>query len=106
MARSVVWIEGVDFGETLFDAQKLSVIRGASRALEEMAGVALWHFQKRFGCGNVRRITAGASQAGLIVEKEAAEAQVALAELMTRLRPQGEEPEKVEPVTKKSPPSK
>ena len=46
MARCVVWVEGVDFDETLFDTQKLSVIRGASRALEEMPGVD-WTFGAR-----------------------------------------------------------
>jgi hypothetical protein len=100
MARSLVWIEGVDFDETLVDSQKLSVIRGASRALEEMAGVALCHFERKFGVEHVRRVTAGASQAGLIVERAAWDAEPVLGDLLTRLRAQGEDPRTVEPVAK------
>ena len=100
MARSVVWIEGVDFGETLFDSQKLSVIRGASRALEEMPGVALRHFERheKIGPARVRRITAGGSQAGFVIEAERREAEGALEDLMRLLREQGEDPDWVEPV--------
>ncbi len=98
MARCVVWVEGVDFDETLFDTQKLSVIRGASRALEEMPGVASGHFKQAHGASRVHRITAGASQAGFIVEVDAAEAQATLDNLMARLRAQGREPKHVAPV--------
>ncbi|MGO9743538.1 MAG: hypothetical protein ACLPN5_18890 [Roseiarcus sp.] len=100
MERCVVWVEGVDFDETVFDTQKLSVIRGASRALEEMPFVAHTHFNRAFGESRVHRITAGASQAGFIVDADAPTAQAKLDDLMKRLRTQGEEPEHVEPVAR------
>ena len=99
MKRCVIWIEGVDFDDTLFDSQKLSVIRGASRALEEMAFVAHAHFEKAFP-GKLRRITAGASQAGFTVAADETTAQAALDTLMALLRTQGYEPSKVEPVAR------
>ncbi len=100
MERCVVWVEGVDFDETLFDTQKLSVIRGASRALEEMPFVAHTHFRRAFHVGQVHRITAGGSQAGFIVDADARNVQAKLDDLMERLRTQGEEPEHVEPVAR------
>jgi hypothetical protein len=61
----VLWIEGVDFAETLFDSEKLSIIRGASRTLEEMPPYVSKIVENAFPGFTV--IASGASMAGYVV---------------------------------------
>lgn len=99
MESFVVWIEGVDFAETLLDTQKLSVIRGASRALEAMPAATK---EIRTLDPKFRRIAAGASQAGFIVTAGETDVEDWLKNFRERLRTQGNEPTEVEPVTREA----
>jgi hypothetical protein len=87
---SVIWIEGVDLGETMLDTGKLSVIRGASRGLEQMPHDA----QDAVGAA-VRPVALGASMAGFVVEGDAAKAVALVAPLLKRLERQMPDPEVV-----------
>jgi hypothetical protein len=98
MPDCILWIEGVDFSETLFDTEKLSVIRGASRAYEEMPPLALGELKKALNGAKLVRIAAGASQAGFLAAVDGATAKNALGPLLDRLKKQGREPKSVEPV--------
>lgn len=98
MAQCVVWIEGVDFSETLFDTQKLSVIRGASRAYEEMPPLARHELCTALKGVKILRVAAGASQAGFLVSTDQTQAAKKLEPLLDRLKAWGREPKSVEPV--------
>lgn len=98
MDTFVVWVEGVDFDETIFDSEKLSVIRGASRAYEAMPAAV--EREVRALDKNAVRIAGGGSQAGYIVKAEESAVKTWLTEFRDRLRRQGSNPRFVEPVTK------
>jgi hypothetical protein len=97
-----VWLEGLDFNETMFDTEKLSVIRGASRALECMPEVATQHLERAFP-GQVTRAALGGSLAGFIIDaaSDAVEGQVAVLRDQMSRSPKRQDPEKVEEAVKR-----
>jgi len=90
VAHCILWIEGLDLDETLFDTGMLSVIRGASRAYEEMPYAAC----ARFAGAPV--VALGASMVGLIVPGDAASVAAQAGPLFTLLAGNGVEPKEVE----------
>lgn len=96
MGKHVIWVEGVDFDETVFDTQKLSVIRGASRALEEIPGIV--ESALKTLDPDLARIAYGGSQAGFVVEAEGAAIEEKLKSLREWFATRGLEPSDVKPV--------
>lgn len=96
MGKHVIWVEGVDFDETVFDTQKLSVIRGASRALEVIPGIV--ESELKTLDPDLARIAYGGSQAGFVIEAEGAAIEKRLNELRKDFVTQGREPDDVKPV--------
>lgn len=81
--RCVIWIEGVDFSETLYDTEKLSVVRGASRALEAMPVAAENYFKSKKL--EPEMIMRGASIAVFIVTADETLAKACLDEFKTEV---------------------
>jgi hypothetical protein len=94
MATTVVWVEGQDFDETVFDTQKLSVIRGACRALEEMPPLVRASLERAFP-GKVTVVAIGSSKAGLVVAADEAAVRAVLQPVLDRLATQGDDPDAV-----------
>jgi hypothetical protein len=94
LPHTVVWVEGVDFDEILFDSNRLSVIRGACRALEEMPPLVQRELELAFP-GRVKPIAIGGSKAGFVVEADDAAVRKAFAPIRTRLDEQGCDPVRV-----------
>ena len=93
MGRCVLWVEGVDFADTLYDTNRISVIRGASRALEQIAPAAE-HALKSAGFG-FRTLARGGGQAGYLIAADAGAVEAALVDLRQRLAEQGENPDPI-----------
>ena len=94
----IVWVEGVDFNETVFDSDRLSLIRGASRALEEMPFFVHGMLVKG-GLTGIVQFTSAGSMAGFVVRGARDVIDNAVAEITKGLRSQGLNPDSVIPVT-------
>ncbi|MGH6815278.1 MAG: Cas10/Cmr2 second palm domain-containing protein, partial [Hyphomicrobiaceae bacterium] len=96
MSVFVLWVEGVDFGETLFDTGDLSTVRGASLTQLAMPPFAEERLKESLGSDNVQSIFSGASQAAFKLSAAKPDAEKAEAELGDALGRQGLDPAAVE----------
>lgn len=83
----MVWVEGVDFAETVFDTNRLSIIRGASRALEALPD-AVSQTLRALDAGALQ-LAAGASLGVYLVSCDELALQSALNKLSAKLAVQG-----------------
>ena len=95
MPFHVLWVEGVDFDETLYDTNDLSTLRGASLTLLAMPERVMALLNQALGDDNVELIFSGASLGAFRLTGDEAPVRDAVARVMEQLQHQGRDPEKV-----------
>ena len=92
MAEFVLWLEGVDFDNTLLDTNDISTIRGASLTLLAAPSFAVSYLKSRLGDKSVQEIFSGASLAAIKLSGEEKGTRQAITGLMEQLCSAGEDP--------------
>ncbi len=96
MSACILWVEGVDFDETLFDTNDLSTVRGASLTLLAMPERIIALLRGEVGDDGVALVFSGASQAAFQLAGEEHVLRDAVTRVMATMRDDGRDPAQVQ----------